>query len=352
MTDAQVTLLPGQQVVPVKASESILDAALRSGLNLPHSCKGGHCGSCRARIIAGQIHYPLGSPPGITAQEQREGYALLCQARPLTAELTIEVRQSQAPSADIQVRSVPCRIEHMETLAPDVMAVTLRLPRSEDFTFAAGQYIDIMLPGSRRRSFSLANPPHDAKLLELHVRRVRGGEFTQQLFESMKEKALLRIEGPLGQFWFREASPRRALFVGGGTGYAPLRAMLRHLLERGDNRPIELYWGAKSRVDLYAEREVRGWTETSPSLRFVPVLSDPLLEDHWTGRTGLVHAAVLADHPQLDAYDVYAAGPPAMVEAIRHEFTQAGLPADQLFFDSFDYAPDALAKLRAASVVL
>ncbi len=349
MTDAQVTLLPGQQVVTVKASESILDAALRSGLNLPHSCKGGHCASCRARIIAGRIHYPLGSPPGITAQEQQEGYALLCQARPLTAELTIEVRQSQAPSGDVQVRSVPCRIEHMETLAPDVMAVTLRLPQTEQFTFVAGQYIDIMLPGSRRRSFSLANPPHDAKLLELHIRRVRGGEFTQQLFESMKEKALLRIEGPLGQFWFREASPRPALLVGGGTGYAPLRAMLRHLLERGDTRQIELYWGAKSKVDLYAEQEVRGWTAAHPGLRFVPVLSDPLPEDAWTGRSGLVHAAVLEDHPQLADFDVYAAGPPAMVESIRQEFAQAGLPPDQLFFDSFDYAPDALAKLREAA---
>lgn len=346
MTDARVTLLPGQQVVAVKASESILDAALRGGLNLPHSCKGGHCGSCRAKIIAGRIHYPSGSPPGISDSEQQAGFALLCQARPLDAELTIEVRQSQAPSSDLQVRSIPCRIEHMQALAPDVMAVSLRLPQTEIFAFAAGQYIDIMLAAGRRRSFSLANPPHDAKLLELHIRRVRGGEFTEQLFTSLKEKALLRIEGPLGQFWFREASSRPALLVGGGTGYAPLRAMLRHLLERGDGRRIELYWGARTRVDLYAEREIRNWTATYPGLRFVPVLSGPLPEDNWSGRTGHVHKAVLADHPRPAQFDVYAAGPPAMVAAIRQEFAQAGLPPDQLFFDSFDYAPDALARMR------
>ncbi len=343
---SSVTLLPGQQVISVNDRESILDAALRAGINLPHSCKGGHCASCRARILSGSVRYPSEVPPGITPQEQAEGYALLCQARPASAELTIEVRQTHAPTADTQVRSIPCRIEHMEPLAPDVMEVTLRLPQAELFTFVAGQYIDIMLPGSRRRSFSLANPPHDGERLVLHVRRVRGGEFTQQLFDSMKEKALLRIEGPLGQFAFREASPRAALFVGGGTGYAPLRAMLRSLLERGDTRPLELYWGVAAEVDLYAEPEIAQWLATYAHLRFTPVLSAP--SAGWDGRKGLVHAAVLADHSRLADYDVYAAGPPAMIEAIRHEFVAAGLPPDQLFFDSFDYAPDALAKLKAA----
>lgn len=348
MTLSTVTLLPDQRVVSVNESESILDAALRAGINLPHSCKGGHCASCKARILSGSVRYQAGLPPGITPQEQAEGFALLCQARAASAELTIEVRQTHAPAADTQVRSIPCRIEHMEPLAPDVMEVTLRLPQTELFTFVAGQYIDIMLPGSRRRSFSLANPPHDAERLVLHVRRVRGGEFTQQLFDSMKEKALLRIEGPLGQFAFREASARPALFVGGGTGYAPLRAMLRSLLERGDTRPLELYWGAAAEVDLYAQAEIRLWLEQYPTLRFTPVLSAP--GEGWNGRSGLVHKAVLADHPRLADYDVYAAGPPAMIEAIRQEFLAAGLPREQLFFDSFDYAPDALAKLKAAGV--
>jgi CDP-4-dehydro-6-deoxyglucose reductase len=203
----------------------------------------------------------------------------------------------------------------------------------------AGQYLDIMLPQNRRRSFSIANAPHDAKLLELHIRRVAGGEFTQQLFDDMKEKTLLRIEGPLGQFWFREDSPRPAVLIGGGTGYAPLRAMLKHLLERGDRRPLHLYWGAQTQADLYEHAAIQELTGRFANLSYTPVLSEPDKQRDWRGRTGWVHAAVLADHPGLSAFDVYASGPPAMVEAVRHEFLARGLPPEQLFFDSFDYAP-------------
>lgn len=354
MSYARVTLLPLQQLLSVEETESILDAALRAGLNLPHSCKGGHCSSCKARLVSGSIRYPGGTPPGITTVEEQAGFVLLCQAHAASRELAVEIRQPQAPVADILVRSLPCRIERMEPLAPDVMAVFLKLPQREPFSFVAGQYIDIMLPGNRRRSFSLANPPHDAQLLELHIRRVRGGEFTQQLFESMREKTLLRIEGPLGQFSFREASPRPALLVGGGTGYAPLRAMLRSLLERGETRPLELYWGAQSRIDLYEETQVRAWMEQYANLNFVPVLAEPRPEDDWTGRTGLVPAAVLAElaarRQPLKDFDVYAAGPPLMVETLRRDFRAAGLPQDQLFFDSFDFAPETQARLQQTGI--
>ena len=206
----------------VEEGETILDAALRAGLNLPHSCKGGHCSSCRARIRSGHIVYPRGRPLGLLAEEEREGYALLCQAHATGADLTVEVREIRPPRPEVQVKSLPCRIERMHRLAPDVMAVFLRLPAHEDFHFVAGQYLDIMLPQNRRRSFSIASCPGRDELIELHIRRVASGEFTQQLFDGMKEKTLLRIEGPLGQFWFRRESPRPALLIGGGTGYAPL----------------------------------------------------------------------------------------------------------------------------------
>jgi CDP-4-dehydro-6-deoxyglucose reductase len=340
---SSVTLLPLQQLISVDEGETILDAGLRAGLNLPHSCKAGHCSSCRARIIQGKVTYPSGRPLGLMEAEERDGYALLCQARAASPELTVEVRQIRPPSlATIdagQVRSLPCRIERMEALAPDVMAVFLRLPANEEFTFMAGQYVDIMLPQNRRRSFSIANPPHDAKLLELHIRRVAGGQFTEQLFTGMKAKTLLRIEGPLGQFWFREDSPRPAILIGGGTGYAPLRAMLRHLLERGDQRSLHLYWGAQAGTDLYEDAAVRTLAARFPNLSYTPVLSNPQPQDDWRGRTSWVHAAALADHQDLTAFDIYASGPPAMVEAVRHEFIERGLPQEQLFFDSFDYAP-------------
>jgi CDP-4-dehydro-6-deoxyglucose reductase len=345
MAYARVILLPSGQSLSVEDGETLLDAALRAGLNLPHSCKGGHCSSCRARLRDGKVRYPLGRPLGLLEEEERNGYVLLCQAHAASEELAVEVREIRPPAPDVHLKSVPCRIERMELLTPDVMAVFLRLPQNEPFHFAAGQYVDIMLPQNRRRSFSIANPPHDAKFIELHVRRVASGEFTQQLFSGMKEKTLLRIEGPLGQFWFREGSPRPALLIGGGTGYAPLRAMLRHVLERGRPRPLHLYWGAQREPDLYEDAQVREWCAKHPQLRYTPVLSDPSPE--WSGRRGLVHAAALADHPDLSHFDVYASGPPAMVEAVRHEFCERGLPTAQLFFDSFDYAPDALAKLQS-----
>jgi CDP-4-dehydro-6-deoxyglucose reductase len=345
MPYSRITLLPSQQVIFVEEGETILDAALRAGLNLPHSCKGGHCSSCRARIRAGNILYPRGRPLGLLAEEEREGYALLCQAHATGADLEIEVREIRPPRPEVQVKSLPCRIERMHRLAPEVMAVFLRLPSNEEFHFFAGQYLDIMLPQNRRRSFSIASCPGRDELIELHIRKVASGEFTQQLFEGMKEKTLLRIEGPLGQFWFRRESSRPALLIGGGTGYAPLRSMLRDLLAVGDRRPLHLYWGAQSRPDLYEDEQVRTLSAAHPNLRYTPVLSEAQPSDGWTGRRGLVHAAALEDHPRLQDFDVYASGPPAMVEAVRHEFIARGLPAQQLFFDSFDYAPDALAKL-------
>jgi CDP-4-dehydro-6-deoxyglucose reductase, E3 len=345
---SRVTLLPSGQILTVASEEAILEAALRAGINLPHSCKGGHCASCRARLVSGQVAYPHGRPPGLVEQEYAEGYALLCQARPASSELTLKLRSVSA-ALEIPVRSLPCRIERLQQLTDDVMAVFLRLPAAELFTFNAGQYVDIMLPQNRRRSFSLANPPHDAHLLELHVRRVTAGEFTEQLFAGTLAKALLRMEGPLGQFSFRSDSPRPALLIGGGTGYAPLRSMLRSLLEGGDRRPLHLYWGAVGATDLYEDAIIRSWCSQYPNLRYTPVLSAPPPQDGWHGRTGWVHRSVLEDQPELSGFDVYASGPPVMVEAIRREYPAHGLPPEQLFFDSFDFAPDVLSKLATAA---
>lgn len=349
MSYARITLTPSGQEFFVERGETILDAALRAGLNLPHSCKGGHCASCRARIRQGTIEYPSGRPLGLLEQEYEEGYALLCQAHAASPEIMIEAREIKPPAPEVILKSLPARIERLQRLAPDVMAVMLRLPAREPFHYVAGQYLDVMLPQNRRRSFSIANPPHDSELIELHIRRVASGEFTQQLFAGMHEKTLLRIEGPLGQLWFREESPRPAILVGGGTGYAPLRAMMRHLLERGDRRPLHFYWGAQSRIDLYEDALVREWTTRFPNLIYTPVLSHAKPEDTWAGRQGWVHEAVLQDHADLRRFDVYASGPPVMIEAIRREFFARGLPPEQLFFDSFDFAPDAVAKINAAN---
>jgi len=339
----QITLVPTGQTFFADPGEAVLTAALRAGLNLPHSCKGGHCASCRARVLSGSFAHPGPRPAGLTEAEEREGFALLCQARALT-DLRIETREVR-PTPDVEVKSLPCRIERMERIAEDVMAVSLRLPAVEELHFLAGQYLDVMLSEGRRRSFSIASAPADGRLLELHVRRASKSGFTAQLFDSMHAGTLLRIEGPLGQFWLRTESPRPVLMVGGGTGYAPLRAMLRQLIATGDRRPVTLYWGAAGEDGLYEHEWLRRLEGERPGFVFRPVLSgEP--PPSWRGRRGLVHEAVLAEVADLASRDVYASGPPAMIEAIRTGFVERGLPRERLYFDSFDYAPDTLA-LRA-----
>jgi CDP-4-dehydro-6-deoxyglucose reductase len=344
----QVTLIPTGQTFAAERDEPVLTAALRAGLNLPHSCKGGHCSSCRARVLAGSFAYQGEMPVGLTEAEAHEGYALLCQARALT-DLQVETREIR-PAPDVEVKSLPCRIERMERVAEDVMAVFLRLPAVEELHFRPGQYLDVMLSEGRRRSFSIASAPADGRFLELHVRRASTTGFTGQLFDSLRTGTLLRIEGPLGQFWLRAESPRPPLMVGGGTGYAPLRAMLRQLLASGDRRPVTLYWGGRSEADLYEHAWLARLEEERPGFSYRPVLSDSALSAaSAVVRRGLVHDAVLADHPDLSGFDVYASGPPAMIEAIRSEFARHGLPREQLFFDSFDYAPDTLSRMKSAA---
>src|SRR5215472_13304749 len=340
-----VRIEPHARTLRVPSDRPVLEAALAAGLNLPHSCKSGHCGSCRARLVAGEIHYPNGRPLGITAEEARAGNVLLCQAR-AQSDLTVQARLI-ASVADVEIKTLPCRIARLTPLAPDVMQVMLRLPAVERLRFHAGQYLDVLLPGGRRRSFSIASPPHDSALLELHVRRVSGGGFTERLFDAggtsdarLTLGSLLRIEGPIGQFSYREGrSP--ILMIAGGTGFAPLKSMLRHVLETGSGRDVHLYWGARHAHDIYEQARVLEWVQRHPRLTFTAVLSEPTATEAAHGRVGFVHEAVLADHPDLSRFEVYAAGPPAMIEAIRAGFPRHGLPAQRLYFDSFDYAPDA-----------
>lgn len=344
--DHQVRIEPHGRTLRVAAGQALLEAALAAGLNLPHSCKSGHCGSCRARLREGAIRYPHGLPLGISPEQAQAGEVLLCQAR-AESDLTVEARLI-AGVADVEIKTLPCRIARLSALAPDVMQLFLQLPAVERLRFHPGQYLDVLLEGSRRRSFSIASPPHDSELLELHVRRVSGGGFTERLFaresgdasSAIGAGSLLRIEGPIGQFTYRDGTGP-ALMVAGGTGFAPLKSMLRHVLETGIRREIHFYWGARHVPDLYEERKVLEWAHRHPQLAFTAVLSEATAPEAAHHRVGLVHEAVLADHPDLRPFEVYAAGPPAMVEAMRASFPSHGLPAERLYFDSFDYAPDA-----------
>lgn len=337
MTVHRVRFEPQGRIVKVREDERVLDAALAAGLNLPHSCKSGHCASCRARLRSGEIRYPGPRPLGLTEAEAADGQVLLCQARP-RSDLVVEARVIRSVT-DVEIRNLPCRIERKERLAPDVLQLFLRLPAVEKLEFKPGQYLDVLLEGGRRRSFSIASPPHDAERLELHVRRVPGGGFTELLFEREEAGELLRIEGPVGQFtYLPSATP--AILIAGGTGFAPMKSILRHVLEKGDaGRTLHFYWGAQRRIDLYEESLVREWTRKHPHFHFTGVLSAEAPPPGTELATGWVHEAVLADHPDLSAFDVYVAGPPALIEAVRAGFPARGLDAARLHFDSFDFAP-------------
>ncbi len=313
----------------------MLDAGLRQGVVLPYGCRGGSCGSCRTKLLTGRIHYPDGQPSGISDTEVKEGFALLCQAVPL-GDIKIRAREV-ADLQDIPVRTLPSRVVAKELLCQDVMRLQLKLPDTERLQFLAGQYIDILLKDGSRRAFSMANAPHDDRFLELHVRLVPGGSFTHFVFEEMKEKALLRIRGPLGSFYLREESDRPIILIAGGTGFAPVKAIVEHALAVGIRRPMTLYWGARTRRDLYMDELAASWS----GVDYVPVLSSPQPGDDWRGRTGLVHEAVLTDCDDLSAYDVYASGPPPMVKAVRETFLSRGLDPEHLYSDAFDFAHES-----------
>jgi CDP-4-dehydro-6-deoxyglucose reductase len=338
----KVTVKPSDHVFWIEAGEAVLDAALRAGHVLPYGCRNGACGSCKGLVLTGNICYDGELPPALSPIDQAQGKALFCQARPLS-DLVIKVREVEEVR-DIPIKTLPCRVIEMDRLAPDVMRLYLRLPASQRLQFLAGQYISILLRNGRRRDFSLANPPHADDLLELHVRLVPGGEFTSFVFNELKEKAILRFQGPLGSFFLREDSSRPMILMGGGTGFAPLKSILEHAFYTGVTRPIHLYWGARSRHDLYLHELPESWLEKYPNFYYTPVLSEPRPEDDWAGRVGLVHAAVTADYADLSAYDAYMSGPPAMIEAAKTAFAAQGLPEEQLFYDAFDFSPDSLAR--------
>lgn len=327
-----VQIEPSGHSFDVEKDETLLEAALRQGIGLPYGCRNGFCGNCLCRLTLGEVDYPKGKPDAL--KDQRNNVCLSCQAVPVT-DLVIfadEVEKAE----EIEVRTLPCRVETVENLAHDVIRLKLKLPENQRLQFLAGQYLDILLADGRRRAFSIANAPHDDACIELHIRHVSGGEFTDFVFHGMHEKAILRIRAPLGTFTLREHSDRPMAFVAGGTGFAPIKGIIEHAFHIGEIRPIRLYWGVRSRRDLYLHDLPLAWEREHANFRYTPVLSEP--DGDWAGRTGWVHEAVLEDSPDMRGFDLYMAGPPPMIKAARDAFTAAGLGHDHMFYDSFEYA--------------
>ncbi|MEQ1663532.1 MAG: CDP-6-deoxy-delta-3,4-glucoseen reductase [Thiobacillus sp.] len=336
----QVTIQPSGHQFTVNDEETVLEAALREGFSLPYGCRNGACGACKGKVLSGQLDYGKHSPNALKDEEKTQGRALFCRAKPLS-DMVIEAKEVGA-AKDIVVKTLPCRVEKLDRLADDVMRVKIKLPANERLQFLAGQYIDFQLKDGKARSYSLANPPHDDALLELHIRHVSGGLFTDQVFSTLKERDILRLKGPLGSFFIREDSDKPMIFIAGGTGFAPIKGMLEHAFAEHTDRELILYWGVRSLKDLYLAELPQQWLVEKPNFSFIPVLSNPEPGDAWQGRTGYVHDAVLADFADLSGYQVYACGAPIMVDSAREAFTATrSLPEDEFFADSFVYAADA-----------
>jgi CDP-4-dehydro-6-deoxyglucose reductase, E3 len=340
----QVTVLPSGKQFQVEPDESVLEAGLRHGIVLPYGCKNGACGSCKARLVSGEVEHGPHQSSALPAREAAEGFALMCCAHPRSA-LEVQARVVAA-AGDIPIRKMPCRIAAIERVAPDVVVLRLQLPANERLQYLAGQFVELIMRDGTRRSYSMASAPHLAEQVELHVRHMPGGKFTDALFgvtsPPLKERDILRFEGPLGTFFLREDSVKPIVLLASGTGFAPIKALVEHAASRGITRPMTLYWGGRRPQDLYMSELCERWAKEMPHFRYVPVISDALPEDGWQGRTGFVHRAVMEDFPDLSAFQVYACGAPVVVDSARRDFTEhCALPPEDYFADAFTSAADA-----------
>jgi len=335
----KITLQPSGHSFELESGETVLEAALREGFVLPYGCKNGACASCKGKILAGQVDYGVYQAKALSEAEKAEGKALLCQARPL-GDLVIEARTVGA-AKDIPIKTLPCRVQKIERVADDVIVLDLKLPANERLQFLPGQYIEFLLKGGLRRSFSMASAPHD-ETVQVHVRHVPGGQFTDHVFTKMKERDILRFEGPQGTFFLREDSDKPIVLVASGTGFAPIKAILEHAFSKGVQRSMTLYWGGRRPTDLYLDALPRQWAAEHANFKYIGVISDSLPEDGWTGRTGFVHRAVMQDLPDLSGHQVYACGVPIMVDSARRDFVvHCKLPESEFYADSFTTQADS-----------
>ena len=339
----QITLKSSGKQFTTNPDETILEAALRQGINLPYGCKNGACGSCKGKVVEGQVQHGQHSENALNKADETAGAILFCCAHP-QSDLVIEAREVQG-AGDIAIRKVPCRVNSINKPSTDVAILKLQLPAAERFQFLAGQYLEFLLKDGQRRAYSIANAPDQEGPLELHIRHLPGGLFTDFVFgaitPALKEKDILRFEGPLGSFFLREDSKKPIIFLAAGTGFAPIKSIIEQMQSKKIHRPIELYWGGRRPSDLYLNDLCKTWEKDIPNFKYIPVISDSLPEDAWHGRTGFVHQAVIDDHPNLKDFQVYACGAPVMVNAARNDFSaQCHLPEEEFFADSFTSAAD------------
>ena len=337
----QVTVQPSGRSFTVADGDKILASGIAQGIGLPYGCKDGACGSCKCKLVSGTVTMGPHQSKALSEMEQANGYTLTCCASP-TSDVVLESRQVTDAGA-FAIKKMPSRVTVLEKKSHDVMLVRLQLPANEVFQYHAGQYVEFLLRDGARRSYSMANAPHtqlDTPGIELHIRHMPGGKFTDHVFGAMKEKEIQRVEGPFGSFYLRE-SDKPMVLLASGTGFAPIKALIEHMQHTGVQRPAVLYWGGRRPADLYMHDWVLAQAAKMPNLTYVPVISDALPEDAWTGRTGFVHRAVVQDFADLSGHQVYACGAPIVVDSAKADYVgQCGLPEDEFYADSFTTEAD------------
>ena len=338
----KVSVQPAGLTFDVSRDEAILPAAIRAGVGLPYGCRDGACGSCKSRLIDGRVIHGAHQAKALSAAEEQAGWILTCCAMPQT-DCVVQAR-TVAGAGEYPALKMPARVAALTRPAPDVAVIRLQLPATVAFKYRAGQYVEFILRDGARRSYSMANAPEhlgEPPVIELHLRHMPGGKFTEHVFGAMKERDILRLEGPFGSFFLREETSKPVVLLASGTGFAPIKAIIEHMQAQGSARPAVLYWGCRTQADLYQHDWALAAAASMPTLRYIPVLSEAGPEQGWHGRTGFVHQAVMADLPDLSGHEVYACGAPVMVDSARRDFVaQCGLPEDAFYADSFTSEAD------------
>jgi len=340
----KVTIQPSGHQFDVEAGEAILDAAMRQNIDLPYGCRGGACGSCAGYILNGEIYYD-DEPIALDEEMKANNQALFCIAK---TSSDLEISIEELDSADqFEIKQYGCHVSSKNKLCHDVISLKITLDNDERLQYHAGQYIEFILDDGKHRAFSIANSPHKDDLLELHIRHVDGGIFTDFLFQSMPDNSSLKLQGPMGSFYLREEANRPIIMVGGGTGFGPLKAMIEHIEFTKFKQPVHLFMGVRALRDLYMDDMVSEWMQNNKNLSFIPVLSEPMDDDNWTGETGFVHEVVAKQFPDMSAFDIYISGPPPMVNAAADLFSKQQASRENMFSDAFEYSVDATQAMAA-----
>jgi alkene monooxygenase reductase len=340
---AKVTIQPFEEVIDVSEGESVLTAVLRNGRYLKYGCKHGGCGTCRAMLVEGDCRLGEQTSYSLSDADRSGGVLLLCSTYLDQGDVVVDVSETMDLTAGEfmaggQVAEHDCVVDGIDALTHDIRWLRLRLADPPELRFAAGQYVEVEVPGSggqEWRSFSMANPPGEPGRVDLIIKRIPGGRFSSTLDDGLRPGDRLRVRGPAGQFKV-QLSHRPMVMVAGGSGMAPIRSMLHHLIARDNRRRVTFFYGARSDRDLFLLDELAGLERTHPWFRFVPALSEPERNlGPWQGATGMVTDVLRRELPSLHGHEAYLCGPPPMIDAAIGVLLASGCKQRHIFFDRF-----------------